>query len=141
MLIQPALLAGAQLHPLGVAETAAGAPAAQDGRALLLWNRRQRSIDDAPQAEVVGTDGKAERVDLHPGELRQLHIAQVVVIDQVVGTDGVAQVSIRTTKGHSPHGAQGRAIQLKPDIGVSCLDGVRPHVVIQHRHPQVAQIR
>ncbi|MNF81252.1 hypothetical protein D3C84_635150 [compost metagenome] len=142
MSIEPTLLGLAQLQRLRTWHgRPVGAPSAQDIHVFIGAHRRQRAVDDAMQGVVVAGHRKRKATGLHGRKIGQLHVVEVILADQVMGADRVAQIDVRLLERHGPHRAQGGGKQLHAGLGIERLHPVFRQIMVQRRQPFAGQVR
>ena len=94
-------------RPAALEFHAADAPAAQDRVLLIAGDARHGRIDQPQQTRVGVMHGKRKGMAFKAGEILEVHVVQVVFVDQVIGTDRVPQIQVGLTKRHGADGAEG----------------------------------
>ena len=100
-------------------------PAAQDRHAFTGRNGRQGGVHNTQQPGVIPFKGEGKRGDFHAREVSQLHVVQVISVDQVIGADEIAEVDVCLAEGHCADRGQGGRVQLQDGLGVKRLDFLR----------------
>ncbi|MNM74527.1 hypothetical protein D3C81_862900 [compost metagenome] len=141
MVIQPTLFVHAEMQPMLAGNGhPADTPAAPDAHTLFRRNDLQRRIENVQQPGVFPGHGKTEGLGFHARKIAELNVVEVVLLDQVIGAEQVAQIDVSLTERHGTDRRQCRGIQLHVGFWVKRLDRFRWQVVIEHRHPFARQV-
>ncbi|MND99862.1 hypothetical protein D3C80_922540 [compost metagenome] len=72
-------------------------------------------------------------------EVRQLDTAQEVLADQVIRTDGIAQIGVGAAEGDGGNGTLDRGVQVQPGVGVQALYFGAGQVVVDHGQVEIVE--
>ncbi|MNL59225.1 hypothetical protein D3C87_1829330 [compost metagenome] len=77
------------------------------------------------QGLIVAGHRECKETGLHGRKIGQLHVVKIVLADQVMSADRVAQINVRLPERYGPHRTQGRGKQLDAGLGVERLHVMR----------------